>query len=196
MSGANTNCPSPDKAAKSISSKIESVIALGCRYVVGGVFLMAAVSKIVNSREFESQVLLHSSLPRMLTRILPSENIHLSFSLTRSIVLILPWLELSCGLCLIFRRAVRESALFTSLLLSSFIVQAIAFRSEDCHCFFFPMVISNLPWWWHPFRDGLLLGCSLFLVFRGLPKEGENEVMPKVMPLNCGANDKGKQPRS
>ena len=173
MSGANTNCPPPDKAAKSISSKIESLITIGCRYVVGGVFLMAAVSKIVNPREFEAQVLLHSSLPQVLASMIPAREVQLSFSLARIVVAFLPWLELSCGLCLIFRWAIREAAMIISLLLSLFIAHSLAYRSEDCQCFFFPTIVSSMHWWWHPIRDGLLLICSVYLVWRGLPKKTE-----------------------
>jgi len=148
-------------------------VSHGCRYLIGIVFLMAAVSKIVNLREFENQVLLHSSLPHVLARVLPGVDVQMSFTLARILATVLPWLELTCGLCLIFRWAVRESAVIAALLLTLFTAQSIASRSEDCHCFFFPNVASTLPWWWHLLRDGLFFLCSIHLAWRGLPGNAE-----------------------
>jgi uncharacterized membrane protein YphA (DoxX/SURF4 family) len=163
MSGANINCPSPDKAAKPIRPWAR-ITRLVCRYLVGGVFLMAAVTKLINLREFESQVLLQSHLPQIVAKIVPVPDVQLSFSLSRIVIALLPWLELTSGLCLLFGWAVRESAAIISALLSLFIVHAMTYRGEGCHCFFFPTPISNTPWWWHPLRDGLLLGCSVYLI--------------------------------
>ncbi len=149
------------------------MVALVSRYLLGVVFLMAAVSKIINLHDFENQVLLHSPLPGAVAKLLPSGDISLSFSVIRIVGLILPWLELTCGLCLILRRAVRESAAIIALLLTLFIAQALVFRSDDCHCFFFPTLAPTFSWWWHPVRDTLLLSCSLYLARKGIPKMSE-----------------------
>jgi len=149
------------------------MVGLVSRYLLGVVFVMAAVSKIVNLRDFENQVLIHSPLPGALAKVLPSSNIPLSFSLIRFCVLILPWLELTCGLCLILGRAVRESALIIALLLGLFIAQALIFQSDECHCFFFPSFAPAFPWWWHPLRDALMLSCSLYLACKAIPKKSE-----------------------
>jgi uncharacterized membrane protein YphA (DoxX/SURF4 family) len=142
--------------------------------LIGIVFLMAAISKIVNLREFEAQVLLHSGLPQLLAKIIPGGDLQMSFTLARILAAILPWLELTCGLCLIFGWAVRETGVIVSLLLSLFIAQGIVSRSEDCHCFFFPTAVSALPWWWHLIRDSLFLFCSIYLAWRGLPNHAED----------------------
>jgi len=127
---------------------------------------MAAVSKIVNLHDFESQVLLQSQIPQIIAKVLPGGDPQVSFRLCRITVALLPWLEFVCGLCFVFRLAVRESALIASLLLTVFIVQAIAFRTEDCHCFFFSTRMRSLPWWWHAVFNVFLLGCSLNLARR------------------------------
>jgi len=163
MSGANINCPSPANEASRIRPWAVTAAQLTIRYLLGAVFLMAASSKIINLRDFENQVLLHSSLFQALS------TVPMSLRLVRIVVLFLPWLELICGLCLILGRAVRESAAIICLLLSLFIVQAFVYRSEDCHCFFFPNVIATTPWWWHPIRDGLLLIGSVYLIFKVSP---------------------------
>jgi uncharacterized membrane protein YphA (DoxX/SURF4 family) len=171
MNGADSNCPLPVKVVKGNSAKIQNLIGVSCRYVVGAVFLMAGVSKIVNLREFENQVLLHSNFPQLLARLIPDAP--LSFHIAQLVVVVLPWLELTCGLCLIFKWAVKESATVTALLLSLFIVQTLANPTEDCHCFFLPKAVSGVPAWSHVLRDGFLLIGSLYLIFRGVPKNVE-----------------------
>jgi uncharacterized membrane protein YphA (DoxX/SURF4 family) len=171
MNGADSNCPLPVKAAKGNSAKIQNLISVVCRYLVGAVFLMAGVSKIVNLHEFESQVLLHSIFPQLLASLIPDAQ--LSFRIAQLAVVLLPWLELTCGLCLVFKRAVKESAAIAALLLSLFIVQTLANPAEDCHCFFLPKAMSTLPTWWHVLRDGVLLIGSLYLIFRGVPQNVE-----------------------
>src|SRR5205823_6185028 len=150
---------------------VGAMLAVVSRYLLGVVFLMAAVSKIINLYDFENRVLLHSPLPQALAKVISSGNIPLSFSLVRICVLILPWLELTCGLCLILGRAVRESALIIALLLGLFIAQALIFQSDECHCFFFPSFAPAFPWWWHPLRDALMLSCSLYLACKAIPKK-------------------------
>src|SRR6266487_2497852 len=104
MNGADSNCPLPVKAAKGNSAKIQKLISVVCRYLVGAVFLMAGVSKIVSLHEFESQVLLHSNFPHLLAKLI--SNAPLSFCIAQLVVVLLPWLELTCGLCLIFKWAI------------------------------------------------------------------------------------------
>jgi uncharacterized membrane protein YphA (DoxX/SURF4 family) len=175
MNGVDMNCPLPVKEAKGASTKIQSLLAIGCRYVVGGIFVMAGISKIATPRDFESQVLLHSCLPSLIAKLLPTDNLQLSFSLSRGLIALLPWLELTCGLCLVFKKAVRESALIASLLLSLFIAHSFAYRSEDCQCFFFPISEPVRFWWWHTLRDILLLSCSVYLICRNTSQDEKVE---------------------
>src|SRR5437899_5727999 len=111
MNGANINCPSLAKEAKHILPWVGATAAPLSRYLLGVVFLMAAVSKIINLHDFENRVLLHSPLPQALAKVMPSGAIPLNFSIIRIVVAVLPWLELTCGLFLLFGRAVREFAL-------------------------------------------------------------------------------------
>ena len=175
MNGANMNCPSPANAAKGTSAKIQTLITIGCRYIVGAIFAMAGISKVAAPRDFESQVLLHSSLPSLLAKLLPADNLQMSFTLSRGVIILLPWLEVTCGLCLIFKRAVRESALIVSLLLSLFIAHSFVYRGEDCQCFFFPISEPIRFWWWHTLRDTLLLSCSVYLICRNTSQDEKKE---------------------
>src|SRR6266436_5857084 len=69
MNGANINCPSLAKEARILSPWAGAMLSLVSRYLLGIVFLMAAVSKIVNLRDFENQVLVHSPLPSALAKV-------------------------------------------------------------------------------------------------------------------------------
>lgn len=116
-------------------------------------FLAAAVSKISDLPGFENQILLHSGLPR---------------PVGVAVVVVLPWLELTCGACFALGHAVREAALIASALLGAFAAYALVFRGEgDCHCFFLPVTVAGGAWWWAVARNGVLLLCGLWLVRRG-----------------------------
>ncbi len=169
MSGATINYPSPASATNEPESRrLRLWLRVACRYLLAAVFLMAAVTKIIDLRGFEDQVLLHSDLPRWLgkaTLIVPGTKPIAGLHLAKLIVAFLPWLELTCGLCLVFAWAVREAALTTAFLLVLFVISSIASQTEDCHCFFVPSALSNLPWWSHSLRDAGLLLCSLLVAF-------------------------------
>src|SRR5581483_5798133 len=76
-----------------------------CRSLAAAFFLMAAVTKITAPREFSDQLTLHSSFPPWLSL---------------SIAAVLPWLELTCGFCLLSGWAIREAAVVGATLLFAF----------------------------------------------------------------------------
>ena len=169
MSGATINCPSPASATGE-PKRVQACnwLRLACRYVLAAVFLMAAVSKIIDLRGFEDQVLSHSDLPRwlgMAASIVPGAKPIAGLHLVKLIVAFLPWLELTCGLCLAFGWAVREAALTVAFLLLLFLAASIASPTDDCHCFFLAPALSKFPWWLHSLRDAVLLLCALVVVF-------------------------------
>jgi uncharacterized membrane protein YphA (DoxX/SURF4 family) len=133
---------------------------------------MAAVSKIINLPRFEAQVL-RSDLPGWLSKstcIIPGiEPITAGDRLARLIATFLPWLELTCGVCLVFGWAVREAALTAAFLLILFIAASVASRTDDCQCFFVPTVLSHWPWWSHALRDTAFLLCALIVIFLPQP---------------------------
>lgn len=123
------------------------VLGQGCRYVLGAVFLMAAVTKVTDLRGFEDQVLLHANL---------------SPWLAGGVVKVLPWLELTCGVCLVLGYAAREAALLTGLMLFSFLVRGLLAPPEvECGCFLFPTPAAFAAGRWQVVRDLLLLLCSV-----------------------------------
>src|SRR5262249_10715772 len=106
-----------------------------------------------NLPEFEDRLLLHSHLPHWLGM---------------GVVRVLPWLELTCGLCLALGYATREAALIGAFMLASFTVYLLAFAGETpCPCFLFPRAESAaLPSWVQLLRNGLLLLAAAWLAWK------------------------------
>lgn len=126
-------------------------IGLGCRYVLAIVFLMAALTKVVALPQFADRLESHSGLPRTL-------------ALTAAAVL--PWLELTCGVCLALGYAVREAALLLSVLLVGLLAWALwHVGADDCGCFLFHRALPAPPAWWPPVRNALLLLCGARMAF-------------------------------
>jgi putative oxidoreductase len=152
MNGISTDSPAPAPDGKTASFGWVAVSRLVCRYVLAAVFLMAALSKILDPNEFSVR-LDHSGLPDKVTIV---------------VAVILPWLELVCGLCLALGVAVREAATLLSALLILFLIHSLLrYREGDCGCFLFPTPASfTTPGWWPPARDFLLLLCGLRLIRR------------------------------
>ena len=95
-----------------------------CRYLAAALFLMAAVTKITAPWEFSDQLTVHSGLPPWLSL---------------SIATVLPWLELTCGFCLLSGWAIREAAVVGAALLLAFTLYLLMVRPEtDCGCLLFP----------------------------------------------------------
>jgi putative oxidoreductase len=120
----------------------------GCRYTLAAVFLMAALTKIVDLSAFTDRVVLHAGLP---------------YPIARATAAVLPWLELTCGLCLAAGAMRREAALLLALLLLGFLTHALLRPAQpDCGCFLFPgLSAQTTPLWRQVVRNLLLLGCAL-----------------------------------
>jgi uncharacterized membrane protein YphA (DoxX/SURF4 family) len=127
------------------------ILPLVCRYVLAAVFLMAALTKITDLRGFAYQLDLHSGLPATVTVIIAA---------------VLPWLELTCGVCLAFGQAVREAAFLLLLLLTALLVYALMHLGQsDCRCFLFPGKTPDWTWW-AAARNAFLLLCAIRTAYR------------------------------
>jgi uncharacterized membrane protein YphA (DoxX/SURF4 family) len=141
---------------------LELSFSLGCRYVLAAVFLMAAVTKITDLSGFADEIVLHSGL---------------AYYPAMTVAAILPWLELTCGVCLALGQAVREAALILTILLLALLGYALTHLGQaDCHCFLFPTRTPELIWW-PPLRNGLLLFCALWTC-RRIPVRAKHAWMP------------------
>ncbi len=105
----------------SLNSKIASV---ALRFIVGVIFIYAAIGKIQNPGDFAAAIENY--------RILPP-------SLSHYAALLLPWIEIYCGLFLVLGFFVRSSAVTLSFLTAIFIM-AISYAlimgiDINCGCF-------------------------------------------------------------
>src|SRR5581483_9777903 len=154
MSGNNTSCR-PPAAPSGKRARAWALLALLCRYVLAAVFLMAAVTKVTDLHVFEDRVRLHVRLPEFILVL---------------VVRTLPWLELTCGMCLALGWAVREAGLLTALMLLGFLGHSLtASADSDCGCFLFPQPLSTGWAGWPPLRNGVLLLCGLCVVLTRIP---------------------------
>ena len=118
-----------------------------CRFALGGLFLLAAVTKIIDLAGFEDRLLVHSPLPGPV-----------AFAVART----LPWLELTIAFCLLLNRAAREAAALAAILLAAFLVYTAFFASGgDCGCLLFPITESAPPRSWLLVRDVLALAAAI-----------------------------------
>jgi putative oxidoreductase len=145
-----------------VNRYLNLTLSLGCRYVLAAVFLMAAVTKITDLSGFADEIVLHSDL---------------AYYPATVVAAVLPWLELTCGVCLALGVAVREAALILSVLLLALLCYAVTHLGQaDCHCFLFPTRTQESIWW-PPLRNGLLLFCALWTC-RRVPMRAKNARMP------------------
>jgi uncharacterized membrane protein YphA (DoxX/SURF4 family) len=140
----------PDKIKSVLSSRPLQVLA---RLVLGGIFIYASLDKIAQPLEFAKIIKNYQILPDFLIT-LPA--------------LILPWLELFAGICLVSGICVRSAAVLLSLLLLTFIIAlgVNAFRGIDVSCGCFSTSASDTE---NPllliFRDLLILLPGLVIIF-------------------------------
>jgi uncharacterized membrane protein YphA (DoxX/SURF4 family) len=126
--------------------KRRDFLLLFFRLVLGGLFLLASIDKILYPGDFYKLLAAYDLLPVALTGIAAG---------------MLPWIELIVGLCLISGVAVRSSALLAVLLLLCFLIALTInyFRGKyiDCGCY---TVLFRF--------FGLEEKISLFTIFRDL----------------------------
>ncbi|MFQ6082029.1 MAG: MauE/DoxX family redox-associated membrane protein [Candidatus Aminicenantia bacterium] len=132
------------------------------RLIVGGVFIFSAIAKIIQPLGFAQDISNYQ---------LFSQDIAF-FS-----ALILPWIELLCGLSLISGIAIRGSSFLISGMLIFFItiliITLLQGKQIDCGCFgFFSHPVS----WSLVVQDGVLFFLSLSIFFYSL----KHSFWPKI----------------
>jgi uncharacterized membrane protein YphA (DoxX/SURF4 family) len=139
-----------DKIKSVLSSRPLQVLA---RLVLGGIFIYASLDKITQPLEFAKIIKNYQILPDFLIT-LPA--------------LILPWLELFAGICLVSGFCGRSAALLLTFLLFLFIIAlgVNAFRGIDVSCGCFSTSASDTE---NPLllilRDLLILLPGLVIIF-------------------------------
>ena len=124
------------------------------RILLGAVFIFSGITKIVNPLKFAQDILNYQIVSEII-----------SFW----IALILPWLELICGIFLITGILIRGSSFLISCMLFIFIffVLSVLVRGEqiDCGCFGF---ISHKVSWTLLMQDSILFLLSLIILISSM----------------------------
>ena len=110
--------------SKSKKEVFNTIAVISCRLILGYIFIYASIPKIINPLEFSNQIDQYQATPILLNNL---------------ISLIIPWIELLIGLCLILNRNIKGSIILSILLFMIFIglLSQAYFRgiSLDCGCF-------------------------------------------------------------
>lgn len=132
------------------------VAVLGCRLVVGGVFLAAGILKVADHNGMVAAVSAYKVVPS---------------SLVDAVAWMLPWIEIAAGLMLILGLATRFAAWTITAMLVTFLVGLIQAKIRgldiDCGCFATGAAPKEggIPWL-DILRDLALLGASLLVALR------------------------------
>jgi uncharacterized membrane protein YphA (DoxX/SURF4 family) len=159
MSGSTADFPTPH-AAKQLTPGWQSrTLSATCRALLAVAFLAAGASKATDQAGFADRLILHSGL---------------STGLATLVAASLPWLELTCGFCLVLGVAVREAALIAGVLLVTFLGYSLVhFGERDCNCFFFPGTQPlMMQGWWPLARNLVLLLCTVRLTVNKTVPQG------------------------
>ena len=104
--------------------KLKITLSILFRLIIGFVFIYAAIDKIIDPYTFAADIRNYQIIPEMFSNIL---------------ALILPWMELLCGLFLLLGVCTRSSALLIASMLIVFIVALslamIRGLNIDCGCY-------------------------------------------------------------
>ena len=132
------------------------------RFVLGTVFLIASIDKIAFPEMFAEAVAAYQIIP---------------YPLVNIVALVIPWLELLCGVFLIGGAFVRSSSLLLSGLLVVFITAMLSAMARhlkiDCGCFG-SGYISEVGWVRIVEDIGLLILGAHLVFFSGTCIPGEN----------------------
>jgi uncharacterized membrane protein YphA (DoxX/SURF4 family) len=148
---------------------IREVVSFVIRFLIGTLFVYAAIDKIIYPYAFYRNLQEYEILPRMLEPI---------FSV------LIPWAELIAGACLILGMFYRSSGLILLALLVGFeagiIVNLIRGKEMDCHCFNLDFLgISDKLTWTTAFRDIIFILMAMETVFWSRPRLALDQLVHK-----------------
>lgn len=136
-----------------LHAKLDRWLFVGLRLLVGGVFIYAAIPKILDPGAFAKTVFNYQILPDMLVN---------------PVAIVLPWLELFTGAFIILGIWLEGALIIYNLLMIAFI-SALVFntaRGLDIHCGCFSQKPDDIINAGTIIRDGLIFIPSLYLLFR------------------------------
>ena len=123
---------------------------LALRIIIAGVFLYAAVPKILNPQEFYLNILGYNFIQGTPAKL---------------VALWLPWAELIAAIGIIFNVWMQANLRLIQAMLSGFIILLILtlIRGIDADCGCFGSAGGQVTWW-HVFGDFVLLFITTFLI--------------------------------
>jgi hypothetical protein len=123
---------------------------LALRLIIAGVFLYAAVPKILNPQEFYLNILGYNFIQGTPAKL---------------VAIWLPWAELIAALGIIFNVWMQANLRLIQAMLSGFIILLILtlIRGIDADCGCFGSAGGQVTWW-HVFGDFVLLFITTFLI--------------------------------
>jgi uncharacterized membrane protein YphA (DoxX/SURF4 family) len=143
-----------ERAAMPGQRRLAGVVFHGLRLFLGAVFLYASYDKILHPQAFAQAIYNY--------QILPAVAVNLA-------ALVLPWLELLLGLCLVAGFWLPGATALSTSMLTVFMAALIfnQIRGLDVHCGCFSTDSSEGPaGWWTVVRDAAFLFISAGLTIR------------------------------
>jgi uncharacterized membrane protein YphA (DoxX/SURF4 family) len=137
----------------------EFLVRRGLAVLVGAVFLYAGIAKVTDPLHFASDISNYQILPWQV-------GVRIAFYL--------PWLEIFCGLALVFHRLFSGAVAITSVLMLVFIGATVAAKARgiDISCGCFGSASSRLTLTWHFVLDGCILAALVVLWVTRTPFAG------------------------
>jgi len=126
------------------------LVRRGLAVLAGAVFLYAGIAKVADPLHFASDINNYQIIPWTI-------GVRLAFYL--------PWLEIICGLALIFHRLFSGAVVITSALMLVFIGATVAAKARgiDVACGCFGSASSSLTLTWHLVLNGCILAALIIL---------------------------------
>ena len=152
MGGMGTAAPlsvTYDRGPKSRLAPVRLALSI----LVGAVFVYAGGVKLLDPLRFASDITNYDIVP---------------WSVAVRLAFYLPWIELLCGLALIFRRLFAGALALTIGLMAVFIGASVIAKARgiDVACGCFGSISGNLSFTWHLVLDFVLLGILVLLWFQ------------------------------
>jgi uncharacterized membrane protein YphA (DoxX/SURF4 family) len=144
----------------SLSTTAEKGLLILLRLVVGVIFVWASIDKILHPEQFAHAVANYRILPQIMVN---------------GFAVVLPWIELCCGVLLILGQWQQSASLVLVCLLAIFIVAVCGslWRGLDIHCGCFHTASGRKVGIWLLFEDLLLFGCTFYLMIRSTDALGK-----------------------
>jgi hypothetical protein len=136
----------------SVGARRPQFVRLALAVIIGGVFVYAGAVKLFDPLRFASDISNYHILP---------------WSVAVRLAFYLPWLEVLCGLALIFQRLFNGAVLITGTLMFIFLGASVVAKARginmSCGCF--GSASGSLSFAWHLALDLVLLGVLVALWF-------------------------------